>query len=418
RLRDMGAEFSFGDFLVERGMLPQMAVTAFESESGESFGTVDTLGDFQLIELLGEGENGAVYRATQLSLDRDVAVKILNTEIAQDPAAVEHFLSEAYAVARINHPNVVQIYSRGTEHGLHYFAMELLEGGSARDLIADAEDGRLTERRALEITAQAAEGLKAAHANGILHRDVKPDNILLSKMGVAKITDLGIAQVVHATADGGTFWGSPPYVAPETVRGTSPNDPRSDIYSLGATLFELLTGEPPFSADDPAEVLRMHLDEAPRDVRDVRPDVSSRTATLVKLMLAKEPNERIRDADMVAKQIAKILSEPNSASHPVSAAAPAPKTIVKPPVLAPRRLPVGLGSTVKRALPTKPVPGRIVRPMQRPAAPIQTATKKPSVPVQPVTQNRPPSQARPSAPVRPSIPARPLGLNRIPGKRP
>ncbi len=238
KLQEMGAEFGFDDFLVERGLLTRMAVDAFNADCGESYSAVDTLGDFELVELLGEGEYGAVFKALQKTLGRDVAVKVLNTEIAQDEAAVERFLREARAVAKLNHPNVVGGYSAGSDQGLHYFAMELLEGGSARD--AMAENGSLSERRALEIVREAALGLQGAHAAGILHRDVKPGNILLTHDGVAKLTDLGIAQTVHATADGGTFWGSPPYVAPEIVRGTAANDARSDIYSLGATLYELL----------------------------------------------------------------------------------------------------------------------------------------------------------------------------------
>ena len=404
RLQEMGAEFTFGEFLVERGLLPQMAVDAFESESGESFSAVDTLGDFTLTELLGEGENGAVYRAVQNSLERDVALKILNTEIAQDEAAVERFLREARAVAKLNHPHVVHGYSAGSEHGLHYFAMELLEGGSARDLITDSESGHLTERRALEIVAQAAEGLKAAHAAGILHRDVKPDNILLTRDGIAKLTDLGIAQIVYAKADGGTFWGSPPYVAPETVKGTATNDARSDIYSLGATLFELLIGTPPFMAEDPEEILRMHLDEAPQDVRALRPELNPRTATLVRLMLAKEPNERLLSADVVVKAIARIMQDLNAV-----AAAPAQPHVAlpKPVALKPRvvmRSPVRIDLHGKKPPLKKAVPGRVVRPLQRPAT-AHTATPKKVVAVQPRLPARPvPGRsvvlARPAVPIK------------------
>ncbi len=362
RLLEMGAEFSFGDFLVERGLLARMAVEAFEADSGQTFSAIDTLGDYQLIELLGEGESGAVFKAVQKMLNREVAVKVLNTELAQDAATVERFLREARAVAKLSHPNVVHGYSAGTEQGLHYFAMELLDGGSASDLMEQA-GGRLSEMRALEIAGQAAEGLKAAHAHGILHRDVKPDNILLSSEGVAKLTDLGIAQVAHAAADGGTFWGSPPYVAPETVRGGDANDPRSDIYSLGATLFELLIGSPPFLNDDPAEILRMHLNVEPLDVRQLRPELSARTATLIKLMLAKEPTERAHNADVVARAIQKIIQE----LQYTVASGPTP-TAPHPPVqpFVPQK---------KRLL--KPALARLGRPLLRPVTPKIPSPKRP-----------------------------------------
>ena len=352
RLREMGAGFEFGDFLVERGLLTRMAVDAFEKSGDEQYSTVDTLGDFELLELLGEGENGAVYRSLQKSLNRDVALKILNTELARDAGAVERFLVEARAVAKLNHPNVVQGISAGTEHGLHYFAMELLDGGSARALM-EAEGGRLSERRALELIRQAALGLEAAHAAGILHRDIKPDNILLNKAGVAKLTDLGIAQVAHghAGSDGGTFWGSPPYVAPEIIAGTAQNDARSDIYSLGATLFELLIGAPPFLADDPAEILRMHLNEEPLDVGQLRPELHPRTTVLVKLMLAKKPEERARGAAVISDAAGKIIQALDA-----QAATPAPipaRPVPARPAPVPARKPLA-GQPRKAVPPLKP----------------------------------------------------------------
>src|ERR1043165_6053187 len=155
KLQAMGASFTFGDFLVDRGLMARMPVDAVEADTGESFTSVDTLGDFELLEHLGEGASGAVFKALQKSLNREVALKVLNTEIAQDPEAVEQFLREARAVAQLNHANIVHGYSVGTEHGLHYFAMELLLGGSARAAM-DAEGGRLSERRALELVQQAA----------------------------------------------------------------------------------------------------------------------------------------------------------------------------------------------------------------------------------------------------------------------
>ena len=378
RLLEMGAEFSFGDFLVERGLLARMAVDAFEADSGQTFTAIDTLGDYQLIELLGEGESGAVFKAVQSLINREVAVKVLNTEIAQDPVAVERFLREARAVAKLNHPNVVHGYSAGTEQGLHYFAMELLDGGSARDLM-EAAGGRLSEMRALEITLQAAEGLKAAHACGILHRDIKPDNILLSSEGVAKLTDLGIAQIAHSASEGGTFWGSPAYVAPETIRGGDAGDPRCDIYSLGATLFEMLIGAPPFLDDDPEEILRMHLNDEPLDVKLLRPELNPRTATLIKLMLAKKPTERAHDADVVVRAIQKIIQELKQTAAVATGRTPArPHAPVRPFVPQKKRL----------LKPAKPALVRVPRPLPRPAAPKLPVAKKP-LPTRPAMHQHP-----------------------------
>lgn len=396
RLQGMGATFSFGDFLVQRGLLTQMAVDAFE-DSEDEFSTVDTLGDFELLELLGEGENGAVYRAMQKSLSREVAVKILNTELARDESAVERFLSEARAVARLNHPHVVQGISAGTEHGLHYFAMELLDGGSTRDAM-EANGGSLSERQALEWIRQTALGLDAAHTAGILHRDIKPDNILLTKSGTAKLTDLGIAQVGqgYEGIEGGVFWGSPPYCAPEIITGTAQNDARCDIYSLGATLFEMLIGAPPFLNEDPAEILRMHLSEAPMDVCQLRPSLNARTGALVKLMLAKNPAERARSAAIVADAAQKIISALNA-----GVAGPRPATTYVKPV-----------SVHKPKLKLKR------RPESSSFFGFLTGAPRPTRPVRPRPgDKRPVAKARPGATVKPGAKGgvRP-GIRRPPGR--
>ncbi|HLX62195.1 MAG TPA: protein kinase [Planctomycetota bacterium] len=407
KLQQMGASFSFGDFLVSRGMLARMAVDTIEADTGEPLQSVDTLGDFELVEHLGEGASGAVFKALQKSLNREVAVKILNTDIAQDDEAVEQFLREARAVAQLNHPNVVHGYFVGTDHGLNYFAMELLDGGSTRQLM-EAEGGRLSEKRALEIVQQAALGLKAAHARGILHRDVKPDNILLTADGVAKLTDLGIAQVVRTTTDTGTFAGSPPYVAPEIIKGTALNDPRSDIYSLGATLFELLIGAPPFLADDPQEILRMHLDDEPLDVKALRPELNPRTATLVKLMLVKDPEHRALSAEIVANAIARILQE-------LAAAGSAPRPAVQmrspvKPMAKPMYRPARPGLRPGYRPAPRPTVKKIARPVQRPPSspgipqPVQRPPSSPGI-TPPAGAKTPP---RPAVRVNPALRARRL----------
>ncbi len=304
QLKTMGAKFPFGQFLVDRGLLTPLARFALDSK--RDIAIFSHLGDFEILDLLGEGQNATVFRARQISLDRTVALKILNSDFAADPANVRRFQAEARATARFSHPNIVQGFVTGSSHGMHFFAMEFIDGGSARS-IAEASETGLDEPLALEIVKQTAEGLRAAHAAGFVHRDVKPDNILLTHDGQVKLADLGISQAARNPADEDTFWASPPYVAPEVVQGLE-SDARSDIYSLGATLFELLTARPPYQADTPREILNLHLTAPVPDVRGLRAEISPETSVLVQHMLVKQPEFRIQDAGGVVDAIQKILT--------------------------------------------------------------------------------------------------------------
>ena len=335
QLQKMGAKFTFSEFLVERGLISAAAAEALSS--GQQVRRVSSVGDFDLRELLGEGQCGSVFRARQKSLDRYVALKILNSRFAADPENVTRFQQEARATARFSHPHIVQGIDAGSDQGLHYFAMELVDGGSARALI-DSAPGALAEDTALEISRQAAVGLTAAHAAGFVHRDVKPDNILLTREGVAKLADLGISQAVAHGGGEVEFWASPPYVAPEVILG-HPADARSDIYSLGATLFELLAGTPPFAAQAPDEIFRLHLNEPVPDVRAARPDVRYETAALIHQMLAKDPVQRTSSAAVVAEAIAHILQSRPEDSEALKAPE-APAKLQKP---ASRTFPAPLG---------------------------------------------------------------------------
>jgi serine/threonine protein kinase len=308
QLRQMGAQFTFGQFLVDRGLLSTMALQALENGSGQRVRAVHVIGDFELLQMLGEGQSGSIFRARQRSLGRDVALKILNSSIASDPESLQRFQNEARATARFSHPNIVQGIDVGSDQGLHYFAMEFIDGGSVRDLLKSL-GGRLPEVQALNIALQVAEGLKAAHAAGFLHRDVKPDNILLTTDGQAKLADLGISQSIgskRAAGQEAEFWASPPYAAPEVIQGF-PGDARSDVYSLGATLYEMLAGLPPYVANTPEEILRMHVHAAIPEIKDTRPDIDDRTSALVTGMLAKTPAERIPNAGFVIEAIVRIM---------------------------------------------------------------------------------------------------------------
>jgi len=307
QLKQRGAKFTFQDFLCSQGMITHMAIQALEGGQPQSLRAVSTVGDYQLLETVGEGENGVVFRALQQSLDRIVALKILNGKIAANRAALQRFQNEARATARLNHPNIVAGIDVGTDQGLHYFAMEFVDGGTATEFIESCAK-QVPEDQALGIVRQAAAGLHAAHALGMLHKDVKPDNILLTKEGVAKLADLGISE--KTGVDSGTeFWASPPYAAPEVIKGGE-CDARADLYSLGATLFELLAGHPPYVGATPRETLQMHLTAPLPDVRTFRPEISEGTALLITRMLARNLAQRYTSAAEVIVAIDAILNPP------------------------------------------------------------------------------------------------------------
>ena len=335
QVQKMGAQFSFGQFLVEQHLISSMALTALESNVQQTLNLVSTVGDYELLELIGEGRNGSVFKALQKSLDRMVALKILHAELAADPDMLQRFKNEAQATARLSHPNVVQGIDVGASQGLNYFAMELVEGGSARKAL-QAAGGVLDEPTALNIVCQAAEGLKAAHAIKLLHRDIKPDNILLTSEGQAKLADLGISQMANSPdneTDSVYFWASPEYAAPEVILGTGNDDPRSDLYSLGATFFELLAGHPPYVKNSPKEIMHMHVNAPIPDVQVFRADVTAQTAELIKSMLIKQPAQRIQDAATVAstaRHISALLSKCAAHVRPIPATGASGKLKITP----------------------------------------------------------------------------------------
>ncbi len=315
QLKEQGVSFSFGDFLVNRGLVTRMGLEALErslaEEGQEPVQTTWKIGDFELEELLGEGESGSVFRATQISTGRPVALKILSPTVSNDPKAIERFLNEARITARLNHPNIVRCIRVAMAEGLYYYAMEFMEGGSLRDLLKKS-GGRISEKRTLEIAKQVASALGTAHQAGLVHRDIKPENILLTAQGQAMVADLGIAASRSGsllTQDGeGAFWGTADYVAPEVIEGLGDNDPRSDLYSLGATMFEMLVGQPPFLANTPEQVLRMHLTVQPPDLLVFCPEVAQETAAVVRCLLLKKPEKRLPNADMVVKAIDQAMA--------------------------------------------------------------------------------------------------------------
>ena len=246
---------------------------------------------FKLLEVLGAGGMGAVYRALDLNLNRTVALKLLRQEHLSDVAIIGQFEKEAATTASINHPHVVKVYSSGTDHGMFYIAMELVDKGSLDDLMT--LQGRVAEMQVLEVGIQIAQGLNAAFKRGLIHRDVKPGNILFADARNAKIVDFGLAALVdHSHEAGSEIWGTPYYVAPEKLEQPPTEDFRSDMYSLGATLFHAVAGRPPYEAEDASMVALKHLKSQPVSLQSFAPDVSSPTTFVINKTLLKDPDQR------------------------------------------------------------------------------------------------------------------------------
>ena len=248
------------------------------------------LGNFILLEELGRGGMGAVYRGQDLALGRPVAIKVMHKSLGDDPQFLDNFLREARAAAAINHKNVVQIFSFGREKGQPYLIMELVDGGRLDTYITSSQP--LTEIRALEICHDVAEGLKAAHDVGLMHGDVKPANILFDEKGTAKVADFGLASFIHLQKAGSNdIWGTPFYIAPEKARRQRA-DQRADIYSLGATMFHAMTIKPPFDGETPTEVVLARLQLPPPDISTTRQDLQPETVRIINRMLAADPAMR------------------------------------------------------------------------------------------------------------------------------
>lgn len=263
---------------------------------------------FELVRLLGRGGMGAVYYGTDLSLQRPVAIKVLALDIAQDPEVVQRFEREARSQARLRHPNVAQIYFIGQDRGFHFFVMEHLQGPGLDALLAQGSP--LPWTAALDHTLAAARGLRAALAQGFVHRDVKPSNLMLDDEAGIKLLDFGLVKSMHGDAQltrDGSIIGSPLYMAPEQGRG-QPCDHRADIYSLGCSLFHMLTGRPPFMGDSPVGIISMHVTDRPPDLRDLNPAVPQAVARITLRMMAKKPEDRYADYDVLIAALEAALA--------------------------------------------------------------------------------------------------------------
>ncbi len=256
---------------------------------------------FKILEVLGRGGMGAVYRAEDLSLKRQVALKILRRDIGQEAEHRRQLENEARITASINHPHVVKVFTFGEDHGQFYLAMELVDKGSLDDLMQLQK--RVAEAQILHVGIQIAQGLRAAAEAGLIHRDVKPGNILFADPHTAKIVDFGLALLMEKEAEArGEVWGTPYYIAPEKLNNEA-EDFRSDIYSLGASLFHAVAGRPPFEAESASLVALKHLKSRAVSLQAFAPDVSSETAFVINRMLHRNPEERYASYDELIEHL-------------------------------------------------------------------------------------------------------------------
>ena len=333
---------SLAEVLYEKGAISEEQFESLRRED-RRFQGQEQIAGYRLLEKLGTGAMGTVYKARQLSLDRDVAIKVLSPDLAQDPEYVERFLREAKAVARLNHTNIISGIDVGDAGGIKYLVMEYVDGSTVASLLR--RGGAIDEERALLIAQQVARALDHAYRNNLVHRDLKPENILITRDGIAKLCDLGLAKLedhpVAAGSDPVHRMGTPAYISPEQARGEANVDIRSDLYSLGATLYHLMMGHPPFEAQTAPAVMAKHLTELPRPPRQIDPTLSQLGEVIVLRLLQKRREDRyqtpaellqkiddaVRACQAARGVVAGVVSSAPSAPKP--AAAPTPS---RPPL--------------------------------------------------------------------------------------
>jgi serine/threonine-protein kinase len=295
-------------------------------------------GRYELKELVGHGGMSSVYKAHDSLLERNVALKILHEQYSADEEFVERFKREARSVAQLQHPNIVTVIDRGEEEGRQYIVFEYIDGENLKELVV--RKGRLDVNEALEIALEVARGLAFAHDHGLVHRDVKPQNVLLNGDGRAKVTDFGIARTldVDGMTSAGTVLGTSNYIAPEQASG-QPVDAHTDVYALGAVLYEMLAGDVPFTGESFVAVAMKHVNQPPPNLLDVRSSVPLRVAAAVDQALEKDPEQRFPTMDAFAAELDACLAELERGNSDATMVIPALRRRRRKSV---SRLPVGI----------------------------------------------------------------------------
>ena len=309
QVRSAGVKLTLVDVMLDRGALTsnQAAAVRAAAEAGDEAGL---LGGYQLLEKLGEGGMGEVYKAKQLSLDRLVALKVLPERLAHNREFIARFEREAKIAAKLDHPNVVRAIDVGVAAGRHYFVMEYVEGRTVGEFLD--EKGKMPEKEALDVIIQVTRALECAWRNKLIHRDVKPDNILLAPNKVAKLADLGLARELVASEDTritqtGAVMGTPQYVSPEQATA-SDVDIRTDIYSLGATFYHMLVGRPPFEGSNLMELISARFQGRYTPVKQANPEVSLGVAGIIARMMARDLKQRYPDPRVLLRDLLLVAS--------------------------------------------------------------------------------------------------------------
>ena len=322
---------------------------------------------YELVAQQGSGGMSVIYRALDRMLGRMVAIKILRPNLTKDPAFLEKFQQEARSVAMMSHPNIVTVHDVGSDGATHYIVMEMIEGDDLKKLIK--MQGALPFDKALDYGIQICAGLGFAHRSQLVHADVKPQNILINREGVLKVTDFGIAQAYTDTMPqtrSEVVWGSPHYFAPEQARGEKPS-PASDVYSIGIVLFEMFTGRLPYVGSSQRELALAHIQAEIPQAKEFAPELPDDLSNVIAKVMCKRPNDRYRHADQLGHILGQIREKTRSAGRQTAAGRMPPPTIPRqqPASAAPAQAPGYSAPRPSAAAPMPIAPRRAALPVAR-----------------------------------------------------
>lgn len=287
------------DLMVQLGYLTTNQAERLKAGIKESKAGAAQIPGYKILGKLGAGAMAVVYKGKQLSLNRSVAIKVLPRRFSENPEYVQRFYKEGQAAGKLNHPNIVQAIDVGEAGGYYYFVMEYVEGKTIAD---DISNGHIFgEQEAIEIIIQVCHALQHAHAHGLVHRDVKPKNIMINTQGIVKLADMGLARettdIEAAQSEEGKAYGTPYYIAPEQIRGKIDIDGRADIYGLGATFYHMVTGRVPFTGEDSSEIMKRHLREKLIPPDHINTSLSAGVSEVIEIMMAKRREDRYNNVE-------------------------------------------------------------------------------------------------------------------------